>query len=352
MRSIEEIKPLLNNPKKIVITMHQKPDADAMGSSLALYHYLILKGHTVTVISPTNFPDFLKWMPGCDKVIDFEASREKTLKVLQDIDILFCLDFNVLNRTRNLAPHLEKLSCIKVLIDHHLQPSPDFDFGISDPSASSTAQMVYEMILLFGDKNIINEDIAQCVYAGTMTDTGSFRFATTSARVHHMIAHLLEIGLKHEPIHQAIYDNYLENRLRFIGHVLLNRLEIFYEYNTALIAVPYSDVKKYDIRTGDTEGLVNLPLSIQGIKLAALIIDRDAEVKLSFRSKGNFDVNIFARKYFEGGGHLNASGGRSSDSASADSTASPSPPSGQWSSAVTIGQVSERSVSSSRGLIE
>ncbi|NML39297.1 bifunctional oligoribonuclease/PAP phosphatase NrnA [Chitinophaga sp. G-6-1-13] len=314
MKPIEEIKPLLEAPKKMVITMHQKPDADAMGSSLALYHYLIQKGHQVTVISPTNFPDFLKWMPGAEGVIDFESSTDKAMEALKDIELLFCLDFNALYRTKNMAPHLEAVKCTKILIDHHLEPQPDFEYGVSDTSASSTAQLVYETIYKLGDEKFINLDIAQCIYAGTVTDTGSFRFASTTARVHRMVADLMDRGLRHEIIHQEIYDNFLENRLRFLGHSLLNRMEVFYEYNTAMLAIPYSDLKRFDLQTGDTEGLVNFLLSIQGIKMAALIIDRNSEVKLSFRSKGNFDVNTFARRYFEGGGHFNASGGRSTDS--------------------------------------
>ncbi|WP_298715050.1 DHH family phosphoesterase, partial [Chitinophaga sp.] len=246
--------------------------------------------------------------------VDFESQNDKAMKALDGTEILFCLDFNAMSRTRNMEPHLEKLQSVKVLIDHHLEPQPVFDFGVSDTTAASTAQLVYEIIYRLGDEHYIDNDIAQCIYAGTMTDTGSFRFASTSARVHRMVADLLERGLEHEYIHQAIYDNFLENRLRFIGHSLLNRMEVFYETNTAIMAIPYSDLKRFDLQTGDTEGLVNFLLSIQGIKLAALIIDRNSEVKLSFRSKGNFDVNTFARKYFEGGGHFNASGGRSSDS--------------------------------------
>ncbi|MGH2644990.1 MAG: DHH family phosphoesterase, partial [Chitinophagaceae bacterium] len=190
---------------------------------------------------------------------------------------------------------------------------PVFDYGRSDVSAASTALLVYEFIVEMGDEKLINDKIAQCVYAGTMTDTGSFRFTSTSDRVHLMVAKLMEKGLKHEPIHQAIYDNYLESRLRFIGHALLNRLEVFYEYNVAMIAIPYNDIQRFVLKTGDTEGLVNFPLSIRGIKMAALIIDRKEEIRMSFRSKGEFDVNSFARKYFEGGGHQNAAGGRSSD---------------------------------------
>lgn len=315
MKPLIEIKPLLNLPgKRILITMHQKPDADAMGASLAMYRYLSRKGHTVFVVSPTNYPDFLKWMPGCSDVLDFSASQEKVLPLLKDLDLLFCLDFNVLSRTKAMEPLLQQLTCAKVMLDHHPDPQPDFEYGISDTRAASTSLLVYEFIKEMGDRALIDDGIAQCVYAGTMTDTGSFRFPNTNARVHLMVADLMQGGLKHEPIHQAIYDNFLENRLRFLGHLLSNRLEVFYEYNAALIWISSEDARRYDLKTGDTEGLVNYPLSIQGIQLSALIVDRGDEVKLSFRSKGAFDVNAFARKYFQGGGHPNASGGHSKDS--------------------------------------
>jgi len=200
------------------------------------------------------------------------------------------------------------------LIDHHEEPDEQsFDYGISDPSRSSTCELIYDFILASGYKDKITPDVAECIYAGVVADTGSFRFPSVSANVHRLVADLKDKGLLHTPVHEALYDNFLENRLRFIGNVLLNRMEIFYEYNTALIAIPKSDLLKYNIRTGDTEGLVNYPMSIQGIKLVALVIDRDEERKWSFRSKGDFDCNVFARKYFEGGGHFNASGGRSSD---------------------------------------
>jgi phosphoesterase RecJ-like protein len=316
MQPIQEIYPQLEQPRKVVITMHQKPDPDAMGSSLAMYHFLKQFGHEIQVISPTNWADFLKWMPGCDKVLDFENNkdREKVDAALKSAEWLFCLDFNTLNRTRHMAGMLKALNCTKILIDHHQQPEvKEFNYGLSDTDKSSTCEMVYDVIMESGHHDKIDLDVAQCLYAGVMGDTGSFRFPSTTDSVHKMIASLKGIGLQHTLIHEAVYDNFLENRLRFIGHVLLNRLQVLYEYNTAMIAIPWKDLVKYDIKTGDTEGLVNYPLSIQGIKLAALIIDRNEEVKLSFRSKGNFDVNTFARKYFEGGGHFNAAGGRSSE---------------------------------------
>jgi len=295
--------------------MHQKPDGDAMGSSLGLYNFLIQLGHQVTVISPTNWAGFLNWMPGCKQVIDFDLHRDKALAVLQKTEVLFCLDFNVLYRTKHMEQVLTALDCTKILIDHHQQPQVEaFTYGISDTAKSSTCEMVYDFIVESGHSDKINTDVAQCLYTGLMTDTGSFRFPSASANLHRVVAHLKETGLDHSKVHEHIYDNFLENRLRFIGHALLNRMEVFYEYNTALMHIPKTDLLKFDIKTGDTEGLVNYLLTIEGIKMGALVIDRDEERKWSFRSKGDFDVNTFARKHFEGGGHFNAAGGRSADS--------------------------------------
>lgn len=314
MREIEDIYGQLNKPRKVVITMHQKPDADAMGSALGLYHFLRQLGHSCTVISPTNWADWLKWMPGCNGVIDFEYSPEKANPVLDQAEWLFCLDFNVLSRTRFMANKIRKMTCEKILIDHHQQPEREsFTYGVSDTKKSSTSEMVYDLIMGSGHADKINVDIASCLYAGVMSDTGSFRFPAASAAVHRMVGTLKDTGFNHTRIHENLFDNFLENRLRFFGYVLQNKMEIYYEHNAALIAIPWKDLVRFEIKTGDTEGLVNYPLTIQGIKMAALIIDRDEEVKCSFRSKGDFDVNTFARKYFEGGGHFNAAGGRSSD---------------------------------------
>ena len=315
MKPVQDIFPLLTAPRKVVITTHQKPDPDAMGSSLGLYHFLTSLGHEVSVISPTNWATWLNWMQSSDVVIDYELVPEKAVAVLDKAEWLFCLDFNIFSRTKHLTDKLYSFKGLKILIDHHQQPdTASFDYGISDTGKSSTAEMVYDFIMQSGHSDKINTPIAECLYAGVMADTGSFRFASTTASVHHMIAFLKERGLEHAKVHENIYDNFLENRLRFIGHVLSNRMEVFYEYNTALIAISKKDLLRYQVRTGDTEGLVNYPLSIQGIKLAALVIDRDEERKWSFRSKGGFDTNTFARKYFNGGGHYNASGGKSSES--------------------------------------
>jgi phosphoesterase RecJ-like protein len=315
MRIISDFYLKLVEPKKVVITTHQKPDGDAMGSSLGLNHFLTQLGHSVTVISPTNWASFLKWMPAANKVVDFELSKEVAVKYLQEAELLFCLDFNVLHRTKHMEPVLAALSCTKILIDHHEQPQVDyFDYGISNTAKSSTAEMVYDFITESGNDDKINVEIAQSLYTGVMTDTGSFRFPSTSADVHRMVARLKETGFDHTLVHESIYDSFLENRIRFIGHALLNRMEVLYEYNTAIMAISKNDLLRFQLKTGDTEGLVNHLLTIQGIKVAALVIDRDEERKWSFRSKGGFDVNTFARNHFNGGGHYNAAGGHSNDS--------------------------------------
>lgn len=315
MQPIQQFFPLLTQPGRVVITTHQKPDADAMGSSLALMHFLRQLGHTVTVISPTNWAGWVNWMPGTREVLDYEKEKTRAEEILDRADWLFCLDFNIFHRTKNMTEKLKSLTCTKILIDHHQEPdTASFDYGISDTSKSSTCEMIYDFITEAGYGDKINEEISECIYAGVVGDTGSFRFSSAHAGVHTLVADLKSRGLNHGKIHEGLFDNFLENRLRFIGHVLLHRMEIFYEYNTALIAIPKNDLLKYHIKTGDTEGLVNFPQSIQGIKLVALVIDRDEERKWSFRSKGDFDCNTFARRYFEGGGHYNAAGGRSSDS--------------------------------------
>lgn len=315
MKPIQEIFPLLKQKKKIVITMHQKPDADAMGSALGLLHFLQQFDHELHVISPTNWARWVDWMPGADKVLDYELQKAAADAILDAADWLFCLDFNHLNRTKLLASKLAAVRCTRILIDHHEQPDTAvFDYGISNTGKSSTCEMVYDFIVESGHRDKINHFISECLYAGVVADTGSFRFSSTHAGVHHMVGYLKEQGLEHTKVHEALYDNFLENRLRFLGHVLSNRMQVYYELNTALVSIPKADLLKFNIKTGDTEGLVNYPLSIQGIKLVGLVIDRDEERKWSFRSKGTFDCNTFARKYFEGGGHFNASGGRDSES--------------------------------------
>ena len=314
MRSIQDAFALLQQPKKIFITTHHKPDGDAIGSMLGLYHYLTLKGHVVTPVSPGEIPEFLEWMPGVNIMLNYEAQPKEALRALMEADILFCLDFNDYSRTKHLEKPLEAATQPKILIDHHLFPKPYWDYGMSIPSKSSTCEMVYDFINLCGDNALINTDIAECLYTGVMTDTGSFRFPVTSASVHSMIANLMNHGLEHAKIHEFIYDTWSESRMRFLGYVLTEKMEVFNKYNSALISLSKKDMGTFNIQSGDTEGLVNYPLSIGNIKFATLITERNDEVKMSFRSKGDFDVSAFAKEYFDGGGHFNASGGRTKTS--------------------------------------
>lgn len=314
MKPILEAKSLLASPKKIFITTHHKPDGDAIGSMLALYHYLIQKGHKVTAVAPSEVPEFLEWLPEVQQVINYEAQPNEAQVALNEADLIYCLDFNDFSRTKLLEPFLAAASAPKLLIDHHLFPKLVWDYGTSLPEKSSTCEMVYDYINEMGDNALINLDIAKCLYTGAMTDTGSFRFPCTTGAVHRMIADLLDKGLVQGPIHEAVYDSWSADRMRFVGYSLIEKMELFPKWNAGIIAISRKDLKLFGLNTGDTEGLVQYPLSVRGIRFSTLITERADEVKLSFRSKGDFNVNEFARTHFQGGGHFNASGGKSSES--------------------------------------
>ncbi len=315
MKDIKEALPLLAEPRKIFITMHHKPDGDALGSALGLYHYLIAMGHEAAVVSPSEVPDFLLWMPGIDHILNFESEPGTCRKVLQDADIIFCLDFNRLDRVRNMEEALRQATQPRILIDHHLLPETEaFSFGMSDPGKSSTCEMVYDFILLSGGAGLINIAIAECLYTGVMTDTGSFRFPAATASVHSMVADLKSRGLNHALIHQHVYDSWSARRMRFLGYMLYEKMEIYSRQKTGIMTITTEEQQKFRVITGDTEGIVNYPLSIQDISLSILLIEKKEEVRISFRSKGNIDVSKLAGEHFNGGGHFNAAGGRSFES--------------------------------------
>lgn len=316
MRPLVDLLELLNEPKRIVVVHHYNPDADAMGSSLALSMFLKKKGHTCQVISPNTTPDFLLWMPESEQVLLYDTDKKEADEILSHAEVLFCLDFNHLSRTRIMEETLNQFQGVRVMIDHHLMPDESFHFGRSDASKSSTCEMVYDFINEAGGNSSIDIPIAQCLYAGAMTDTGSFKFPSTTASVHMMAADLMNKGLQPSSVHQAIFDTYQENRLRFLGFTLSEKMKLYPFQHSSLIAINRSEIKRFEINSGDTEGVVNYPLSIGNIILSIFITERDQEIRMSFRSKGDFDVNEFARKYFNGGGHKNAAGGRSTASLS------------------------------------
>ncbi|MFL5728394.1 MAG: DHH family phosphoesterase [Cytophagaceae bacterium] len=312
MQNLNALKELLSSPKKIVITTHHKPDADALGSSLALWGYLRKRGHDAKVITPTDYPSFLNWMNGNDEVIIFNQGNEALAqKLVNEAEVIFCLDFNALGRINELGEIIRTSKAKKVLVDHHLEPEGFADFSFSDVTAAATAVLIYKLILGLGDREYFDTCIGEALYAGILTDTGGFRHPTTNKEVHLIIAELINLAVDISKIHRLIYDNNSESRLRFLGYALLNKLVILHEFHTAYIAISAEELKRFDSQTGDTEGLVNFALSVEGIVFAAVIIERSDAVKLSFRSKGDFSVSNFARMHFEGGGHKNASGGKS-----------------------------------------
>ena len=312
MNDLQRLHQFLSTPRKIVITTHHKPDGDALGSSLGLFHYLNKKaGHVVNAISPTDYPDFLHWLPGNSEVLNFELSRNRCLKLVEEADIFFCLDFNKLYRINELGEHIGKSTAPKVLIDHHLEKDDFAEFEFWKTSACSTAELVYQFIVDSNDEKLIDESIATCIYTGILTDTNAFRVPTTSPFIHRVAAQLMECGVDHTSVYNRIYETFSESRLRLLGFTITERMTIHPEYRCGIMTLDEADLKRFNIKTGDTEGLVNFPLKIENVDMAALIIQRPDQVKLSFRSKGNWDVNELAKQHFEGGGHKNAAGGKS-----------------------------------------
>lgn len=315
MKNLSVFKTFISQPKNAVIVTHFKPDADALGSSLGLAGFLKKKGHRVTVITPSDYPDFLRWMPGNEEVIALsKESKEPEKKAAEHIaktDIIFCLDFSSLSRINDLEEMVKKSAATKVLIDHHLEPEQFADFEQWDPNAASTAGLVFDLIAELGDKDFIDASIANCLYAGLMTDTGGFRHNNTTQKEFLIASELVGHGASPSMVSKLIYDTNTLERLRLLGFVLSQKLKVLPEYRTAYMTLTSDELKQFGSQTGDTEGLVNYGLSIQGIKLSVLMYDRKEEIKLSFRSLADFSANEMARKYFEGGGHKNASGGQS-----------------------------------------
>jgi phosphoesterase RecJ-like protein len=315
MKDLQGLKTLLASPKKVVIVTHFKPDADALGSSLGLAGYLAKQGHSVAIISPSDYPDFLAWMPGKEMVIaltkDSIVPQQKAKALIEACDILFCLDFSSLKRINEVGDMVKTSTAKKVMIDHHLEPEKFADFEKWDVSSASTAELIFELIDEWGDRELIDQDIANCLYAGLMTDTGGFRHNNTTNKEFLIASELVSRGANPSEVAKKIYDTNSLERLRLTGYALSQKLVVLPEYKTAYMTLTWEELRQFGSQTGDTEGLVNYGLSIKGIKMAVLMYDRKEEIKLSFRSLADFDVNALARKHFEGGGHKNASGGQS-----------------------------------------
>ncbi len=308
----EALRRLLGTPKRIAIIPHKNPDGDAIGSCLAMWHYLTRKGHSATVISPNNYPEFLKWLPGESQIIKFDVETERATGILKASDIVFTLDFNTLDRVGEMEPFMKTLKAPMVMIDHHPQPQSYATYMFSDTDYSSTCEMVYDLLVRLGDSDHIDQAVATSLYTGIVTDSGSFRFPSTSSHTHRVAADLLERGVENSKVHEQLYDTFSIDRLHLLGCALKN-LVVLKEYCTAYITLSKEELLGCNYQKGDTEGFVNYGLSLRGIQLAAIFIENAQEpmIKISFRSKGDFSVNEMARSHFNGGGHANAAGGRS-----------------------------------------
>ena len=310
----KELSNLFLSSDNIVLISHINPDGDAIGSQLALYHFLKSKGRNVSMITPNYLQEFLKWMTGSDLIEVYIRNRRKCRKLIEQADLIVLLDFNHSNRLGESEKDVRKSRAKKVLIDHHLDPEDFTDIVISDTTKCSTAELLHEIVCgMNGHQNFLERPYSEALYVGIITDTGNFEHGSYTSRTFRIVADLLESGLEKEKILDRIYNNYSSDRLRLQGFALNKRMVVMPEYKTAYIYLSMQDLKDYNHVKGDTEGFVNMPLSIKGIHLSAMFIEKDGFIKLSFRSKGLFPSNEFASLYFTGGGHLNASGGEYSD---------------------------------------
>lgn len=310
---IVKLKEVFHSKSKIVLTVHSNPDGDALGSALALQGVLHQLGNSVIVVSPNSFPGFLSWLPGVADILVFDQQSKQVKEVIQEADYIFSLDYNAPKRSGNLSDLLIKSEAIKVMIDHHIDPDTDFyNMTFSKIAVSSTAELVYELLETMGFLEYINKEIAENIYVGIITDTGSFSFSIKNPATFTICARLIDLGVDGEKVHRLVYDTFSENRLRLLGHSINNCMMVLDNYKTAIITLSIRDLQRFKYQIGDTEGLVNYPLSMEHINFAILVTERKDQIRLSFRSKGSFSVNDFARLHFDGGGHYNAAGGNAS----------------------------------------
>jgi phosphoesterase RecJ-like protein len=308
--NLPELQQFLNAPRRVAILTHTRPDGDAIGSSLGLWHFLKACGHQPTVLIPTPMPALFNFLPDSNTIICYEDMPKQAMEQLQSAEILFILDLNDYKRLEGLCEPASQHPAPKVLIDHHLYPSIEADFAHCNVHISSTAELIYQFIGLLGKHDALNADIATCIYTGIATDTGRFKF-NTQAETLATVSHLLRCGVDMAYLNRQIFDQNSEKQLRLLGFALSERLTLLPQYNAAYIALDNKDLARFGFEAGDTEGIVNYPLSIAAIQIAALITEREGKVRLSLRSQGNFSVNDLSRRYFNGGGHQNAAGGSS-----------------------------------------
>lgn len=309
MNKIEIVKQKIESAHHIVISTHVSPDGDAIGSSLGLYHFLKNTNKSVTVIVPNDFPDFLKWLPNAESVLVFEGNEEKAKQITTQADLIFALDYNEPHRTAMYQDTLNASNAYKIVIDHHIGEPSWQDLSLCVVGASSTCELVYDTIIQLAGLECVTNEIANCLYTGLLTDTGNFQFSATTPKVHQIAAHLLAKGVQPDFVNNAINNSYNQDRLKFYGFCVSKKMTIVPEKRLAYILVSKSEINKFNIGIGGTEGLVNEPMKIADIDISILFKQDKDKVKISFRSKKEIDISTFAKTYFEGGGHRNAAGG-------------------------------------------
>ncbi|MDR1719941.1 MAG: bifunctional oligoribonuclease/PAP phosphatase NrnA [Dysgonamonadaceae bacterium] len=307
--AIQKTKKYISNVDKIVIVTHTSPDGDAIGSSLGMYHFLEEMDKQVNIIVPNSFPDFLLWMKGAGSIINYEKSPDIATETIDAAELIFCLDFNHPKRIGNLAPLIRNAEAKKILIDHHLDPEQFCDVTMSYPLISSTSEMIFRIICRMGFFELINKACAESVYTGMMTDTGAFTFNSNNEEIYYIISELLKKGIDKDAIYSKVYHAYSADRIRLMGFITYKNMRIYKQYKTALLTLSKAEQFRFRMRKGDTEGFVNIPMSIGDVVFSVFIREDDDVIRLSFRSKGQFPCNEFAAAHFGGGGHRNAAGG-------------------------------------------
>ena len=309
----EFLKNIFQNPQNIVILSHYNPDGDALGSSLSLYHLLKQLGHQVQVIYPSAYPPYFNWMPSIEKTLFLDANKKNEIeKSIKDAAVILNVDFNAKKRIQDLEPFFDASKGIKIAIDHHESPTyEDFDTVFCNSKSSSACEVVYEIIEKLNLLDLINYEVATCLFTGLITDTGGFQYASTAPYTHQMAAFLIEKGASSQDIFDLSFNNFSLNRLKLFGYCTSNCLKISDDQRIAYQWIDHNTKNKFQIKEGDTESLVNQPMKISTVKVSVLFKEDKDKIRISFRSKGDIDVNTFARTYFEGGGHKNAAGGSS-----------------------------------------
>ena len=309
--NIDHVEKWFERAEKIVIVTHVSPDGDAIGSSLGLWHFLESQEKNVNVIVPNAFPDFLRWMPGAKDIIRYDKYKEFADKLIAEADVICCLDFNALSRIDAMADAVAASKGRKMMVDHHLYPGDFCRIVISHPEISSTSELVFRLICRLGYFEDITKEGAECIYTGMMTDTGGFTYNSNNREIYFIISELLSKGIDKDEIYRNVYNTYSEGRSRLMGYVLYDKMQVFPEFNSALIWLTKEEQGKFQYVKGDTEGFVNIPLSIKNVRFSVFLRE-DTEknmIKVSLRSVGTFPCNKVAADFFNGGGHLNASGG-------------------------------------------